>query len=88
MESVEVIKVIDFIMPVEVIFHCSLYIRAVSITDSLCDKQGYFSICGLKSRVGYNGARMVLKGNYCIFSAKLSKKSKNLTFKVNFLCQK
>ena len=54
------------------IFHCSLYCRAVSITDNLCSKQENSSILGFKifsiiiessfkSRAGYNGVRTVDK---------------------------
>ena len=32
------------------IFHCSLYCRAVSVTDNLCTKQGNSSIFGSKIR--------------------------------------
>ena len=32
------------------IYHCSLYCRAVSVTDNLCTKQGNSSIFGSKIR--------------------------------------
>ena len=46
------------------IFQCSLYCRAVIITDNLCTKQGNSSIFepkihSFKSRAGYNGAYTV-----------------------------
>ena len=38
------------------IFHCGLYIRAVSITDNLCTKQGYSLIFEPKISGLYLGA--------------------------------
>ena len=49
------------------IFQCSLYCRAVIITDNLCTKQGNSSIFepkihSFKSRADYNGWRSVYQG--------------------------
>ena len=41
------------------IFHCGLYIRAVSNTDNLCTKQGNSSIFQPKS-AGYNQERVII----------------------------
>ena len=61
------------------IFHCGLYIRAVSITDNLCTKQGNSSIFepktrGYKSKAGYIGARTVLDFRKIISQQKLETK--------------